>query len=184
MSRPAKAKEKREIEIEYHGTPGWGIQFFPERTQVYTVFSTRRWLVCLDAPDDKATLRLKLIVPAGFNTVGNGRLAAQRNLPSHKIVFEWTQATPVPTYVFGFAAGRFRTLTEKRGRVRLRYLATQFSTKELFRIFRDTADMIGFYEERAGVRYADSTYTQVLAPGRTTGESGFTVLRESYWRDV
>ena len=127
LSRPAKANEKREIEIEYHGTPRRGIRFFPERTQVYTVFSTSQWLVCLDAPDDRATLRLKLIVPAGFNTVANGRLASQHNLPSNKIVFEWRQAIPVPTYIFGFAAGRFRTFTEKRGRVQLRYLATQFS---------------------------------------------------------
>lgn len=185
LSRPAKADEKREIEVEYHGTPRRGIRFFPERAQVYTVFSTSQWLVCLDAPDDKATLRLKLIVPANFNTVANGGLAAQHNLTGNKIVFEWRQAIPVPTYTFGFAAGRFRTLTEKHGRVQLRYLATQLSAKELLRIFRDTADMIGFYEERAGVRYADSTYTQVLAAGGVEQEmSGFTVMRESYGREV
>lgn len=185
LSRPAKANEKREIEIEYHGTPRRGIRFFPERAQVYTVFSTSQWLVCLDAPDDKATLRLKLIVPANFNTVANGRLAAHYGLMGNKIVYEWRQAIPVPTYTFGFAAGRFRTLTEKHGRVQLRYLATQFSATELLRIFRDTADMIGFYEERAGVRYADSTYTQVLAAGGVEQEmSGFTVMRESYGREV
>ncbi len=100
-------------------------------------------------------------------------------------MYEWRQAIPVPTYIFGFAAGRFRTLTQKQGRVQLRYLATQFSDKEVLRIFRDTADMIGFYEERAGVRYADSTYTQVLAAGGVEQEmSGFTVLRESYGREV
>ncbi len=50
LSRPAKANEKREIEVEYHGTPRRGIRFFPERAQVYTVFSTSQWLVCVDAP--------------------------------------------------------------------------------------------------------------------------------------
>ena len=185
LSRPAKANEEREIEIQYHGAPRRGIRFFPERAQVYTVFSTSQWLVCLDAPDDKATLRLKLIVPADFNTVANGSLDSQHKVEGNKIVFEWRQATPIPTYTFGFAAGRFRTVTEKHGRVELRYLATQFSVKELFRIFRDTADMIAFYEERAGVRYADSTYTQVLAPGGIDQEmSGFTVLHENYGRQV
>lgn len=185
LSRPAKAHEAREIEVEYHGKPRRGIRFFPERAQVYTVYATSHWLVCIDAPDDRATLRLKLIVPANLNTVANGRLAAQQNLPGNKIVYEWRQAIPVPTYIFGFAAGRFRTVTEKRGRVRLRYLATQFSDKELRRIFRDTADMIGFYEERAGVRYADSTYTQVLAAGSVDQEmSGFTVLHEGYGREL
>jgi aminopeptidase N len=185
LSRPAKTNEQREFEIEYHGTPRYGIRFFPERSQVYTVFSTSQWLVCLDAPDDKATWRLRLIVPADFQTVANGRLAGQHNLPHNKIAFEWRQTIAVPTYTFGFAAGRFLTFTEKRGRVNLRYLATQYSDKELLGIFRDTADMIGFYEERAGVRYADSTYTQVLAAGGVEQEmSGFTVLRESYGREV
>ncbi|MCM3871496.1 MAG: M1 family metallopeptidase, partial [Pyrinomonadaceae bacterium] len=185
LSRPARPNEKREIEIEYHGKPRRGIRFFPERAQVYTVFSTSQWLVCLDAPDDKATLRLKLIVPADFKTVANGSLAIQRRLPGNKIAFEWRQVIPVPTYTFGFAAGRFRTLTEQRGRVQLRYLATQFSAKELSRIFRDTADMISFYEMRAGVRYADSTYTQILAPGGIDQEmSGFTVMNEGYGREV
>jgi len=185
LSRPAKAKESREIEIEYHGTPRYGIRFFPERAQVYTVFSTSQWLVCLDAPDDRATLRLKLIAPANFQTVANGSLVAQHNLPGNKIVFDWRQTIPVPTYTFGFAAGGFRSFTEKHGRLNLRYLATQFSAKELARIFRDTTDMIGFYEERAGVRYADATYTQVLAPGGVDQEmSGFTVLNETYGRKV
>jgi aminopeptidase N len=185
LSRPAKANERRAIEVEYHGTPRRGIRFFPEPAQVYTVFSTSQWLVCIDAPDDKATLHLKLIVPGEFNTVANGRLAGRQNLKDNKVAHEWTQSVPVPSYVFGFAAGRFRTLTQKRGHPQLRYLATQFNDKELLRIFRDTADMIGFYELRSGVRYADSTYTQVLAAGGVAQEmSGFTVMGESYGRKV
>lgn len=185
LSRPAKANEKRELEVEYFGTPRRGIRFFPERAQVYTVFSTSQWLVCIDVPDDKATLRLRLIVPANFNTVANGDLTAKHKLTGNRIAFEWRQAIPVPTYTFGFAAGRFRTIAEKRGRVRLRYLSTQLSDRDVLRIFRDTADMIGFYEERAGVPYADSTYTQVLAAGDVGQEmSGFTVIGESYGREV
>lgn len=185
LLRPASANERREIEVEYHGTPRRGIRFFPEPAQVYTVFSTSQWLVCIDAPDDKATLHLKLIVPTEFNTVANGRFAGRRNKKDNKVVHEWKQAVPVPSYIFGFAAGRFRTLTEKHGRVQLRYLAMKFSDQELVRIFRDTADMISFFEARAGVRYADSSYTQVLASGGVAQEmSGFTVMGESYGRKV
>ena len=185
LSRPAKANERREIEVEYHGTPRRGIRFFSEPAQVYTVFSTSQWLVCVDAPDDKATLHLKLIVPTEFNTVANGRFAGRRNTKENKVVHEWFQAVPVSSYIFGFAAGRFRTLTQKHGRVQLRYLAMQFNAKEMLQIFRDTADMISFFERRAGVRYADSTYTQVLASGGVAQEmSGFTVMSESYGRRV
>jgi aminopeptidase N len=185
LLRPAKGNETREIEVNYHGTPRRGIRFFPEQEQVYTVFSTSQWLVCVDAPDDRATLRLNLILPAKLSNVANGRLISQRVLPNEKVVYEWQQKTPVPTYTFGFVAGRFRTVTEQHGPVQLRYLATQFSDEQLRRIFHDTADMISFYEDRAGVRYADATYTQVLATGGVEQEmSSFTALRESYGREV
>jgi aminopeptidase N len=112
-------------------------------------------------------------------------LAAQHTLTNSKTIYEWRQEIPVPTYTFGFAAGRFRTLTEKHGHVRLLYLAEQFHEDELRRIFRDTADAIKFYEDRAGVRYTDATYTQVLAAGGVEQEmSGFTVMRESYGHEV
>ncbi|HEU5131488.1 MAG TPA: hypothetical protein VFT26_05260, partial [Pyrinomonadaceae bacterium] len=45
-------KRVREIEIEFHGTPKYGIRFFPDRQQVYTIFSTSQWMVCSDDPAD------------------------------------------------------------------------------------------------------------------------------------
>lgn len=185
LKRPAKMNEKREIEVVYHGAPRRGIRFFPELAQVYTVFSTSQWLVCVDAPDDKATLRLKLILPAALSNVANGYLVTTRRLANDRVVHEWLQKNPVPTYTFGFAAGRFHTVTERHGPLELHYLSTQFSDEQLRRIFRDTADMISFYENRAGVRYADQVYTQVLAAGGVEQEmSSFTALRESYGKEV
>src|SRR5215213_316070 len=185
LSRPARAGEVREVEFEYHGAPRRGIRFYPERELVYTVFTTSQWMVCVDAPDDRATLRLSLVLPANLSNVANGREVARRVLPDRRVAHEWRQDSPVPTYVFGFAAGRFREVTGRRGRVRLRYLAEKFTGEELRRVFRDTADMIAFYEERSGVRYADATYTQVLAPGGIDQEmSGFTVMNEGYGREV
>ena len=184
LSHPAKAGETREIEIDYHGAPRRGIRFFPEQDQVYTVFSTSQWMVCVDEPEDKATLHLTLILPANLSNVANGRLVAQRALPNKRTAYEWRQDAPVSTYIFGFAAGHFHTLTEQHGRVQLRYLSTQFSD-ELRRIFHDTADMFDFYETRAGVQYADAVYTQVLAAGGVEQEmSSFTALRETYGREV
>ena len=52
-------------------------------------------------------------------------------------------------------------------------------------VFRDTADMLKFYEDRSGVRYADKTYAQVLAAGGAEQEmSSFTALNEAYGKGV
>lgn len=181
LSRPARAGETREVEFEYHGSPRRGIRFYTELRQVYTVFTTSQWMVCVDAPDDRATLRMRLVLPADLSNVANGREAARRVLRDGRVEHEWRQDSPVPTYVFGFAAGRFREVSERRGGVRLRYLAEKLKDDEMRRVFRDTADMIAFYEERSGVRYAGAAYTQVLAAGRIDQEmSGFTVMNEGY----
>jgi aminopeptidase N len=185
LSRAVRQNETGELEIKYHGTPRRGIRFFPDRNQVYTVFATSQWMVCVDRPDSRATLSLKLVLPAGLNAVANDQMFAQRPLPNGKVVSEWRDDAPVPTYLFGFAAGRFRTLTERAGHFELRYVSEQYSDDELRKIFRDTADMIDFYEEKAGVKYPFPAYTQVLAAGGVEQEmSSFTALRETYGRDV
>ena len=178
-------KRVREIEIEFHGTPKYGIRFFPDRQQVYTVFSTSQWMVCVDDPSDKATLTFRLILPANLTAVANGDFISKRALPNNKRVSEWRQNTAIPTYIFGFAVGPFQVVKEKRRNTELQYLTTNYTPVEVRRIFRDTPDMLNFFEDRAGVKYADRTYTQVLAAGGVEQEmSSFTALKESYGKQL
>lgn len=175
----------REIEVKYHGAPRYGIRFFPDRQQVYTIFSTSQWMVCIDDPADKATLTMKLILPATLTAVAPGEFVSQRELPDKKRISQWRQKSPIPTYIFGFAAGPFRVVKQRHRNVELRYLATNYSDTEVRRIFRDTPGMLDFFEGRAGVKYADKTYTQVLAAGGVEQEmSSFTALKESYGKQL
>jgi aminopeptidase N len=184
VSLPA-GKRLREIKIDFHGVPKFGIRFFPDRQQVYTIFSTSQWMVCVDDPADKATLTFKLILPPNLTAVANGELVSQRESANNKRISEWQQRTPIPTYIFGFAVGPFHVVKEKRRNVELRYLATNYTAIEVRRIFRDTPDMLDFFEDRAGVKYADRTYTQVLAAGGVEQEmSSFTALKESYGKQL
>ncbi|HKE58084.1 MAG TPA: M1 family metallopeptidase [Pyrinomonadaceae bacterium] len=185
LSERVRPDETRELDIEYHGQPRYGIRFFPEQQQVYTVFSTSQWMVCVDSPADRATLQLSLILPAGLTPVANGRLIAKKETPENKVAYQWEQKTPIPSYVFGFAAGPFRTFSEKKSGIEYRHLGTSFTPEQLQTIFRDTADMVDFYESRAGVRYVDASYTQVLAAGGPEQEmSSFTALSEAYAKKV
>jgi aminopeptidase N len=181
----SKRKGEREIEVRYHGTPRRGIRFFPDRQQVHTIFSTSQWMVCIDDPADKATVTMKLVLPATLIGVSNGDLVSQRELPDNKRLSEWRQKTPIPTYIFGFAVGPFRVVKQRHKNVELQYLATNYSEAEVRRIFRDTPDMLDFFEDRAGVKYADRTYTQVLAAGGVEQEmSSFTALKEAYGKEL
>jgi aminopeptidase N len=176
-----KTRQVAEIEIRYHGAPQRGIRFFPESSQVYTIYSTSQWTVCNDSPEDKASLNLTLVLPANLTPLSNGRLVSKRELPDKKIASTWEQKAQIPTYIFGFAAGPYRLLSEKKHGVEFQYLATSFSDTEVQRIFHDTPDMLEFFEDRSGVRYADKTYAQVLAAGGVEQEmSSFAALNEAY----
>jgi aminopeptidase N len=181
----ASSPRVREIEIEFHGTPRYGIQFFPDRQQVYTVFSTSQWMVCVDDPADKSTLTFKLILPASLTPIANGELVSRRELPNNRRVSEWRQRSAIPTYIFGFAAGPFHVVKEKHRDIEFQYLATNYTPDEVRRIFRDTPNMLHFFEDRAGVKYSGRTYTQVLATGGVAQEmDSFTALRETYGQQV
>ena len=182
---PDKSKERR-VEIHYHGAPKYGLRFFPDRHQAYTVFSTSQWMVCRDDPADRATLTMTLSTPMGLTHVANGRVGTQNFRPNGMRTTEWNQTTPIPTYIFGFAVGPYKAVTEKKGNVEFRYLATtDFSETEVRRIFRDTPGMLEFFESRAGVKYPGTTYTQVLAAGGVAQEmDAFSALKEAYGKEV
>jgi aminopeptidase N len=185
LARPSEVLEQRQLAIEYHGAPRFGLQFFPDRSQVTTVFSTSQWLVCIDDPSDRATLKLSVVLPANLTAAGSGRLVGRRTLPGEKALYEWELDRQVPTYTFGFTAGSFVEVADAGGSPRLRYLAAGFSDAELRRVFADTADMISFFEDRAGVPFPDATYTQVLVANSAGQEmSGFSVMPEDYGRSV
>ena len=67
--------------MTYHGAPRFGMEFVPERSQVYTAFSTSQWLVCVDDPGDRATLKLSVVLPAGA-TVADLRRGLAVECPS------------------------------------------------------------------------------------------------------
>ena len=186
LAHRARLNEKRKIEIEYRGMPRSGIRFFPELKQVYTVFSTSQWLPSVDAPDDRAAFSLNLILPKDLKAVGNGTLTKQTSLPNGKNSYVWEQKTPIPTYIFGFTAGNFREVAQSHKGVEFRYLASpQFSEAEIKQIFRDTTDMFDFFTGKAGVKYPDQTYTQVLATGGVQQEmSSFAAMNIEYGKGV
>jgi aminopeptidase N len=176
LPRKLRAGERLPVAVTYHGQPRGGIRFLPDRGQVYTAFSTSQWLVCVDAPDQKATLKLSVTGPPGSVAIGSGRPVGDHT---------WVLDDPTSTYLFGFAIGRFHAVSDTRHGVRLTYLSDTYADAELRTIFRETPGILAFFEERAGVRYRGDTYTQVLAAGPVEQEAGlFTLLGETYGRKL
>ena len=65
------------------------------------------WFPSNDHPTDKATMVLRMTVPAGLTAVGNGRLLAQYTRGG-KSTFVWSEAKPMATYLATITLGRFQ----------------------------------------------------------------------------
>lgn len=171
----------------YHGAPIRGVRFLPEQQQVFTVFSTSQWLVCLDAPSERATLRLTVVTPSSWTVIANGLETRRRPLPGGRMSHEFRDDRSVPSYTFGFAAGRFDTIVHRHRQVRLWYVTSGLSVDEVHRVFDDTPDMLTFFESTAGLPYPEPVYAQVLTagPGLDGQEmSGFSTLTHAYGQTV
>ena len=148
LARRTRVGSKLVVAVEYTGAPRFGLEFAPEVSQVYTIFSTSQWLVCNDNPSAKATIDLELVVPARLSVVANGRQISRSVRPDGKQVLGWSESRRIPPYTFGFAVGPFTQAQDDRGR--LRYLGGDLSADELRQIFRETAGIRSFLERRSG----------------------------------
>lgn len=184
LAASARAGQKRTLRIRYKARPTRGLKFFADH--LYAAYNTPRWMVCNFEPGDRATIVLRLTLPANFRSVANGELAERKSLADGRTQFVWREDARVPPYVYGFAAGLFQEVAAKKGNVQLFYLTREIYTPaEVERIFADTSEMLQFFEARAGVSYPEKRYTQVLASGSVAQEmSAFSVMRENYGRDV
>jgi aminopeptidase N len=186
LSPPGRRGQRRTtLEIGYHGAPKFGLQFVPEKTQIYTIFSTSQWMPCVDVPSDRATLDLAVTLPSDLDFVASGRGLSRTTVSSDRVRHRWALEREAPTFTFGFAAGRFRRAASKAGATRLDFLSTELSESELARVFDLTPKMVAFFEERSGVRYPVKGYAQALVH-QTVGQemSGFSVMSDEYAREV
>ncbi len=183
LARGTRADGHMSVLVEYTGAPRFGLQFSPELSQVYTIFSTSQWLVCNDIPSDKARLDLELVLPAQLSVVANGRRISRRLRTDGKQVLDWRESRAIPSYAFGFAAGLFTDVEEDKGR--LRYLGAGVSADELRQIFHETAGIRAFFELRSGIRYDGPTYTQALVADTVGQELGeFSLMSSEYGHSV
>ncbi|MDF9800988.1 aminopeptidase N [Catalinimonas alkaloidigena] len=170
---------EREVHISYHGKPQRGLIFLEEVQQAYTVYFTSEWMVCHDQISDRASINMSIIVPANLSCVASGTLSEKKKVQD-KIQYSWRQEQATPAYTYGFAIGTFHELVEHQGSTDLRYYAAKHSAEELAEIFKSSADMLRFLEEKSGVPYFQTSYTQILMGDHFQEMSGFAVMKENY----
>ncbi|MCF7751161.1 M1 family metallopeptidase [Bacillus subtilis subsp. subtilis] len=180
LAKPLRAGRTSSVRIVYTGAPRFGLEFTPGRDEVYTIFSTSQWMPSVDAPDERATLDMSVTLPPGLLAAGTGRVLPSRTLDDGRIEHRWSLDTPMPGYVYGFAAGRYQQATQQHGPVTLRFLSVDRTPAQLQSLFARTGDMLDFFAARAGLPYRGE-YEQALV-SRTIGQemAGLSLMSEAY----
>jgi aminopeptidase N len=111
-----------DVTVWYHGTPPAGAfgTVFANTTRygkplVWTLsepYGARNWWPCKDHPEDKAdSVSVRLTVPSGMKTAGNGRRVESSDNGSVAIT-RWVERHPIATYLVSIASYAYATFSD------------------------------------------------------------------------
>jgi aminopeptidase N len=137
---------------------------------LYTLFVPARahlaW-PCFDQPDLKARYALTVEAPAGWEVVANGA-EMERSASGDTTRIRFAETQPISTYLFAFAAGKFRIETAERGGRTFRMFHRETDAQKVARnrdaIFDLHAHALAWLEEYTGIQYPWGKFDFVLIP--------------------
>lgn len=137
---------------------------------VYTLFvpdHARTMFPCFDQPDLKARFSLSLILPNKWTAIANSKMIDSLIENGHKTC-RFGVTDMLPTYLFAFAAGNFKTSLSDFGhdRITLLYKETdslkiENSLDSIFTLYKNS---ISFYQRWTGIAYPFQKYGMVAIP--------------------
>ncbi len=126
-----------------------------------------RTFPCFDQPDLKARLKLTLEIPESWMAVANTAEIGRQTVGS-RTTLTFAASQPLPTYLFGFAAGRFRVERgERKGRPFYLYHRetdrekVESNREAIFDLHQQAIDWLESYTDR---KYPFEKFDMVLLP--------------------
>jgi aminopeptidase N len=173
-----RVADRIKIVIKYHGKPARGLVF--DGNTVYSNYFTCDWMICsLEDFGEKASIELTLEGPPGMVSHGPGRSLGSARGPDGRERYRWKESRPYSAYLYGFALGTFNQVTDRHGPTELVYLSARADASRLRTLFAPTAEMLRFFEDKAGVRFPHARYVQVHTPGSEAQEAmNFSLIGE------
>ena len=137
---------------------------------LYTLFVPARahlTFPCFDQPDLKARYTLSLDVPAGWETVANAAEAG-READAGRIRVRFAETKPLPTYLFGFVAGKFAVERVTRNGREMRMFHRETDAAKVARnrdvLFDLHASALAWLENYTAIPYPFDKFDFILIP--------------------
>lgn len=190
---PVPSGRQSRITVGYWTEPAKGLYFrTPEmgyrdgETHLFTqgqAIDARYWYPGHDAPNEKFTSEVTCRVPEGMTVLSNGRrMSETRDALTGLVAVRWLQDKPHVNYLVALVAGYFSAIEDVYRDIPLSFHTLPSVIGEAPNSFRDTKDMMGFFEQEIGVPYPWARYAQVCVNDFVAGgmeNTTLTILTDS-----
>ncbi|MCA9139357.1 MAG: HEAT repeat domain-containing protein [Planctomycetales bacterium] len=174
------------VEIHYSAQPNAGLYFrtaemgYPkEDTHIWTQGETheaRHWFPCFDYPNERSSTEVICHVPKEMRVLSNGkRLGEQIDSNGLKAV-HWLQEKPHANYLICLVAGHLEKLEKRHRDIPLGFYTQPTLSKYAENSFRDTPEIMAFFEQEIGIDFPWVKYDQVTIRDFTAGGMENTTL--------
>ncbi len=179
FAEPIPPEKEASVTIVYRAFPKRGLYFrTPEMgypasdTHLWTQgesIEARHWFPCFDSPNEKFTSEITCHVPEGMTVLSNGRRVSQEKDDAGLVAVRWLQDKPHVTYLISLLAGYFKSVDGQYRDIPLSFHVPASLVDYAAESFKDTADIMAFFEKEIGVVYPWAKYDQVCVYDFTAG---------------
>ena len=192
FEQPIPAGQEASVTIAYRATPEKGLYFRTpelgykaEDTHLWTQGETteaRHWFPCFDSPNEKFTSEITCHVPEGMVVLSNGRQVSEEKDAAGLTAVRWLQEKPHANYLISLCAGYFKKVEDKYKDLPLAFYVPASQIAQAAESFKDTKDIMTYFEQEIGVPYPWVKYFQVCVTDFGWGgmeNTSITTLNES-----
>ena len=178
---------KTTLTVVYEAEPQRGLYFrtpemgYPEGdTHLFTQGESHlapHWYPNYDYPNEQSTSEVICRVPKEMTVVSNGRLVSEEmDSDTGLKVVTWRQDKPHVNYLVALVAGQLAKIESTYRDIPIAFYTPASLIEYAENSFKDTADMLGFYEKEIGVPYPWDKYDQAVVSDFVAGGMENTTL--------
>jgi len=184
---PVRPAKETTVTITYGAEPKQGLYFRTPaqgckagETHLFTqgeCHTAPHWYPNYDYPNERSTSEVICRIPPAMTALSNGRLISEKIDPATGLkVVRWLQDKPHVNYLVALVAGYFDRIESTYRDIPLAFYTPPAQIGLAENSFRDTADMMAFFEREIGVKYPWSKYYQVVVKDFVAGGMENTTL--------
>jgi len=192
FDKPIPPDREASVTIDYSAEPKQGVYFRtpemgykPEDTHLWTQgepLEARHWFPGFDAPNEKFTSEIICRVPEGMTVLANGRrMGEEKDTSTGLVAVRWLQDKPHVNYLIAPVAGYVKGIEDRHRDVPLAFYTPASQIAEAKNSFKETREIMEFFEKEIGVPFPWAKYYQVVVDDFTWGgmeNTSLTVLTD------